>query len=192
MTKEEFKKMNFKDKVSYLNAKLSEGQTVIKIREDIGIGEKALQRDIKANGYKYDNKSKQYIANTDANIESNTTSNTSSNTQKKDIVVLDENTSPILKESQEVAINFLEENLEVFELIVEKFKANTMSNTTSNTENNTIVVDLIDDKHLKPQAKAFRVNMFVYKEWQEFCENKRFSKQDLLSMAMKEYMEKYK
>ncbi|MGL5715952.1 MAG: hypothetical protein ACRCX2_23250, partial [Paraclostridium sp.] len=116
MTKEEFKKMNFKDKVSYLNAKLSEGQTVIKIREDIGIGEKALQRDIKANGYKYDNKSKQYIANTDANIESNTTSNTSSNTQKKDIVVLDENTSPILKESQEVAINFLEENLEVFEL----------------------------------------------------------------------------
>ena len=180
MNKDEFKKLNFKDKVSYLNAKLNEGQTVIRIREDIGIGEKALQREIKANGYKYDNKSKQYIANT------------TSITQKKDIVVLDENTIPILKESQEIAINFLEENLEVFELIVEKFKANTMSNTTSNTEKNAIIVDLIDDKHLKPQAKAFRVNMFVYREWQEFCENQRFSKQDLLSMAMKEYMEKYK
>lgn len=192
MNKDEFNKLNFKDKISYLNAKLSEGQTVIRIREDIGIGEKALQREIKANGYKYDNKSKQYIANTDANKTANTVSNTNSNTQKKDIVVLDENTIPILKESQEIAINFLEENLEVFELIVEKFKANTMSNTTSNTEKNTIIVDLIDDKHLKPQAKAFRVNMFVYKEWQEFCENQRFSKQDLLSMAMKEYMEKYK
>ncbi len=192
MTKEEFKNLDFKDKVSYLNAKLSEGQTVIRIREDIGIGEKALQKEIKANGYKYDSKLKQYIANTEANINANTISNTSSNTHKKEIVVLDENTIPILKESQEVAINFLEENLEVFELIVEKFKANTMSNTTSNTEKNNIIVDLVDDKHLKPQAKAFRVNMFIYKEWQEFCENQRFSKQDLLSMAMKEYMEKYK
>ncbi|MGL5716061.1 MAG: hypothetical protein ACRCX2_23800, partial [Paraclostridium sp.] len=68
MTKDEFKNLNFKDKVLYLNERLSEGQTVIRIREDIGIGEKALQREIKANGYKYDNKLKQYIANTEANI----------------------------------------------------------------------------------------------------------------------------
>jgi hypothetical protein len=192
MTKEEFENLNFKDKVSYLNDKLREGQTVIRIREDIGIGEKRLQKEIKANGYKYDNKLKQYIANTEANISANTISNTTSNTQEKEIVVLDKNTTPILKESQEAAINFLEQNLEIFEMVVEKFKANTTSNTSSNTEKKQITIELIDDKHLKPQAKAFRVNMFVYEEWQKFCETQRYSKQDLLSMAMKEYIEKYK
>lgn len=192
MTKEEFKNLNFQDKVSYLNSKLNEGQTVTRIREDIGIGEKGLQKEIKANGYKYDNKLKQYIPNTEANITANTTSNTNSNTQEKEIIVLDKNTTPILKESQEAAINFLEQNLEIFEMVVEKFKANTTSNTTSNTEQKQITIELIDDKHLKPQAKAFRVNMFVYEEWQKFCETQRYSKQDLLSMAMKEYIEKYK
>lgn len=180
MNKEEFNSLNFEDKISYINTKLIEGQTVTKIRESIGIGERSLQKEIKANGYKYDNKLKQYVANTN------------SNTTVGDIVVLDKNTSPILKESQQAAINFLEENLEVFELLVEKFRANTTSNTNSNTDKNQMIIDLIDDKHLKPQAKAFRVNMFVYKEWQEFCEKQRYSKQDLLSMAMKEYMEKYK
>ncbi|MEG2985789.1 MAG: hypothetical protein RR835_13885 [Peptostreptococcaceae bacterium] len=188
MTKEEFENLNFKDKVSYLNDKLREGQTVIRIREDIGIGEKRLQKEIKANGYKYDNKLKQYIANTEANISANTISNT----KEKEIIVLDKNTTPILKESQKTAINFLEQNLEIFEMVVEKFKANTTSNTNSNTEKKQITIELIDDKHLKPQAKAFRVNMFVYEEWQKFCETQRYSKQDLLSMAMKEYIEKYK
>lgn len=192
MTKEEFENLNFKDKVSYLNDKLREGQTVIRIREDIGIGEKRLQKEIKANGYKYDNKLKQYIANTEANISANTISNTNSNTKEKEIIVLDKNTTPILKESQKTAINFLEQNLEIFEMVVEKFKANTTSNTNSNTEKKQITIELIDDKHLKPQAKAFRVNMFVYEEWQKFCETQRYSKQDLLSMAMKEYIEKYK
>lgn len=184
MNKEEFNSLKFEDKISYINAKLIEGQTVTKIRENLGIGEKALQREIKSNGYKYNSKLKQYVANT--------TSNTISNTKNNDIVVLDCNTNPILKESQKKAINFLEENMEIFELLVEKFKSNTTSNTISNTDENKIIIDLIDDKHLNPKAKAFRVNMFVYKEWQEFCEKQRYSKQDLLSMAMKEYMEKYK
>ena len=176
MTKQEFENLNFQDKVSYLNDKLREGQTVTRIREDIGIGEKRLQKEIKVNGYKYDNKLKQYIRNTEVNK----------------MIVLDKNTTPILKESQKTAINFLEQNLEVFEKIVEKFKANTISNTNPNTEKKQITIELIDDKHLKPKAKAFRVNMFVYEEWQKFCETQRYSKQDLLSMAMKEYMEKYK
>ena len=131
MNKETFNNLNFEEKISYINTKLIEGETVSKIRESLGIGEKALQREIKSNGYKYNNKLKQYVANTN-------------------------------------------------------------SNTTSNTNENKIIIDLIDDKHLNPKAKAFRVNMFVYKQWQEFCEKQRYSKQDLLSMAMKEYMEKYK
>ena len=125
MNKEEFNKLNFLDKIDYINTRLRKGQTVIRIREDIGIGEKALQKEIKANGYKYSSKEKQYIS-------------------------------------------------------------------TTETTTNYISINLIDDKHLNPKPKSIRINEFVYKDWQQFCENKHYSKQDLISMALKEYMEKYK
>ncbi|WP_270647948.1 hypothetical protein [Paeniclostridium hominis] len=56
MNKEEFNKLNFLDKVDYINTRLKESQTVIRIREDIRAGDKALQKEIKANGYKYNSK----------------------------------------------------------------------------------------------------------------------------------------
>ena len=54
-----------------------------------------------------------------------------------------------------------------------------------------ITIDLEDDKHLSQAPKSMRVNKYVYKEWQEFCEGLPYSKKDLFSMALKEYMEKY-
>ncbi|MDB8809129.1 hypothetical protein, partial [Romboutsia sp. 1001216sp1] len=60
MTKEEFLELDIDKKIEYLNEKLSEGQTVIRIREDLGIGEKSLQKIIRENGYKYFQKEKRY------------------------------------------------------------------------------------------------------------------------------------
>ena len=31
----------------------------------------------------------------------------------------------------------------------------------------------------------------IYQDWQEFCDKQHYSKMDLISMALKEYMEKY-
>lgn len=53
------------EKIEYLNNKLKEGQTVTKIREDIGIEEPALQRKVRANGYRYNSKTKQYMPTTE-------------------------------------------------------------------------------------------------------------------------------
>ena len=61
MNKKEFKMLSFADKIKYFNGKLGEGQTVTRIREDIGIGEKGWQKEVKKNGYKYDTKSKIYV-----------------------------------------------------------------------------------------------------------------------------------
>lgn len=63
---------------------------------------------------------------------------------------------------------------------------------TTETTTNYITIDLIDDKHLKPKPKSIRINEFIYQEWQEFCNKQHYSKMDLISMALKEYMEKYK
>lgn len=175
MNKEEFKMLSFTDKINYFNDKLREGQTVIRIREDIGIGEKGWQKEVKNNGYKYDTKSKMYMKN-----RATTETTTTSTTNNKSINLPS-------KEHEEIQ-NYILGNFGILKEIIEKYKSTTASTTTTTT--NKIIINLVDDKHLNPKPKSIRINEFVYQDWQKFCEeNKLYSKQELISMALKEYME---
>ena len=181
MNKEQFNNLDFMEKIEYLNNKLKEGQTVIRIREDIGIGEKALQREIKANGYRYNNKERQYIPTTETT--------TKSTTEVLPTIVEDKTTIVVPKQQQQI-LGYLENNFEVLQEFLEKYKSTTTSTTETTT--NHIIINLVDDKHLNPKPKSIRINEFVYQDWKAFCETKHYSKQDSISMALKEYMEKYK
>lgn len=181
MNKEQFNSLDFMKKIEYLNNKLKEGQTVTRIREDIGIGEKSLQREIKANGYKYNNKEKQYVPTTEAT--------TKSTTEEFATIVEDKNTIVVQKQQQQI-LGYLENNFEVLQEFLEKYKSTTRATTETTT--NHIIINLVDDKHLNPKPKSIRINEFIYQDWQQFCDTKHYSKQDLISMALKEYMEKYK
>ena len=181
MNKEQFNNLDFMEKIEYLNNKLKEGQTVIRIREDIGIGEKALPREIKANGYRYNNKERQYIPTTETT--------TKSTTEVLPTIVEDKTTIVVPKQQQQI-LGYLENNFEVLQEFLEKYKSTTTSTTETTT--NHIIINLVDDKHLNPKPKSIRINEFVYQDWKAFCETKHYSKQDLISMALKEYMEKYK
>lgn len=178
MIKEEFKKLNTIDKINYINSKLEKGQTVIRIREDLGIGEKALQKIIKEAGYVYNQKSKRYITTTQ------------STTKPLEVSVVETNTNTLLTTEKANTLDYISNNINVLMDIIDKYKATTET-TTQNTTNY-ITINLIDDKHLKPKPKSIRINEFVYQEWQEFCDKQHYSKMDLISMALKEYMEKYK
>lgn len=178
MIKEEFKKLNTIDKINYINSKLEKGQTVIRIREDLGIGEKALQKIIKEAGYVYNQKSKRYITTTQ------------STTKPLEVSVVETNTNALLTTEKANTLNYLSNNINILMDMIEKYKASTKSTTQTTT--NYITIDLVDDKHLKPKPKSIRINEFIYQEWQEFCDKQHYSKMDLISMALKEYMEKYK
>jgi hypothetical protein len=176
------------EKIDYLNSRLREGQTLIIIREDIGIGEKSLQKEIKANGYRYNNKERQYIPTTEATTKS-TTEIVATIVEDSNTVVVDKNTF-VVPEKQENILGYLENNFEVLQEFLEKYKATTKSTTETTT--NHIIINIVDDKHLNPKPKSIRINEFIYQDWQQFCDTKHYSKQDLISMALKEYMEKYK
>lgn len=158
--------------IKKINLKLKQGNTVIRVREDLGIGEKALQKLIKSSGYKYNPKLKQYtpIGNKDG------------------IVVLDNMDRRLPKEQSKI-LSYLGENFDVLVEFMEKYKSTTQTTTEPTT--NYIIIDLVDDKHLNPKPKSIRINEFVYRDWQQFCDKQHFSKMDLISMALKEYMEKY-
>ena len=96
-----------------------------------------------------------------------------------------------MPKQQQQVLGYLENNFEVLQEFLEKYKSTTKATTETTT--NHIVINLVDDKHLNPKPKSIRINEFIYqRNWQEFSDTKHYSKQDLISMALKEYMEKYK
>lgn len=80
------------------------------------------------------------------------------------------------------------DNYTVISQMVQMFK----QNQQINLKNNNIVVELPpeEDKSFKV---SYRVNKTIHNQFKEFCqEHKEFTSKDLLSMALKEYMDKYK
>ena len=169
--------------INYINELLREGKTVKEIRELLGYSEKKFQKEIKILGYKFDQKIKQYINNDivkSSNSNSNTLCNTTCNTAAS---------TEIINKSDKENLNFLGENIEILKEMLMYYKRN----KESNTNNNGIVIDLIDDKHKdNGKPKSVRVNYFIWEEWKEFTSQNSFSSKELISMALKEYMDKYK
>lgn len=178
MTKEKFIKLNIIDKVEYINTGLREGKNVSDIRKYIGISEKEFQKLMRDNNYKFNQKKKQYIPTTEAT------------TKPLEVSVVETNTNTLLTTEKENTLDYLSNNINILMDMIEKYK--TTTEATTETTTNYITIDLIDDKHLKPKPKSIRINEFIYQEWQEFCNKQHYSKMDLISMALKEYMEKYK
>lgn len=79
-------------------------------------------------------------------------------------------------------------NYSIIMQMVDMFKQNNKINT--NNKNIVIELPLEDDKAFKA---SYRVNKTVNQQFKEFCqEHKEFTAKDLLSQAMKEFMDKYK
>ena len=173
MTNEEFIKLDNIDKINYINSELKAGKRVPQVRASIGVSEEYIQKFMKENNYKYNQKLKQYIPTTESTTEATT--------KPLEVSVVEANTN---------TLDYLSNNIDILMDMIDRYKATTKTTTESTT--NYITIDLVDDKHLKPKPKSIRINEFIYQEWQEFCDKQHYSKMDLISMALKEYMEKYK
>lgn len=187
MTKEEFLELDIDKKIEYINEKLSEGKTVTRIREDLGIGEKYLQKIIRENGYKYFQKEKRYYKE---NI----------NVIQKNIVHEKENFDSDYKDTTIVLQNYKDDLLEIVQAkkdifeVINAFKENLYYKDTTNVIE-VVASNEIQIKEFKGEAKvtSFRVYGETLTKWKEFCsKHKKYNNQDLVSMALEEYMEKYK
>ena len=169
--------------IELINKYLREGKTVKDIRIILGYSEKAYQKKIKELGYKYNQKEKQYILESIEIIpatESNTTCNTTCNTTP--------NNTNLMTLEQEQSINFISENIQELKEMLMYYKRN----KECNTSNRGIVINLIDDRAIDDgKPSSFRVNKYVLNDWKEFTKDINYSSKELVSMALKEYMEKY-
>lgn len=171
-----FNELNFDDKVVYINRRLSEGDTVIRIREDLGISEKHLQREMKKHGFKFNPKLRKYDKDNTNNIP----------------IVNDDITHTFSMP------RFKEDILEILDMkndlkeIVKSFKE-------GYDKEHTNVIEVVSEEGIRIELPnsdivrtTVRVNKDILDKWNDFCEkNREFSKTNLLSMSMKDYMNKY-
>lgn len=168
--------------IEKINMMLQEGKTVKAVRESLGIPEKKFQKTVKELGYKYNQSKRLYINVLDSGIDTRD-SNILPTTQ----TTTDNTTAPsTLTTTQTTTIDYLTDNIELLKQLLESYKRNTEANNSKD-----IIINLDNDKHLDPKPKSIRINEFVWRDWQEFTKDLTFSKTDLISMALKEYMEKH-
>lgn len=186
MIKEEFLKLDIDKKIDYLNTKLSEGQTVIRIREDLGISEKFLQKIIRENKYKYYQKEKRYYKDTTNVIQKDVVN-------RKEKFELDYNNNTIILQNyKDDLLELVQAKNEIFE-VINAFKENLYYKNTTNVIE-VISSNEIQIKDFNSEAKvtSFRVYGETLTKWKKFCsKNKKYSNQDLVSMALEEYIKKY-
>lgn len=186
MTKEEFLELNIDKKIDYINKKIRDGKTVTLIREDIGIGDKSLRKIIKENGYKYSQKEKIYYKE-------------NANVLQKNSINIKENLSEDYKDTTNVLQNYKDDLLaivqakeEIFE-VINAYKDNLYYKDITNVIE-VVASNEIQIKDFDSEAKgtSFRVYGETLTKWKEFCnKHKKYNNQDLVSMALEEYIEKY-
>lgn len=178
MDRAKFDSLLDEEKINYLNEELEKGKTVTNIRKDLGIGEKKLQKMIRGLGYIYNQKLKRY--------DKKHTEIVQATEYAKDIT----NILPCNIKDDLIEILQMKDDLKE---IISNYKNGYDKEHTSQ------VIEVVEDKGIKinlPDSEivrsTFRVNKEVLDKWNSFCEeNKEFSKTNLLSSALKEFIEKY-
>ena len=158
MRKEEFNKLNLKEQIEYINKKL-ENKTLTNLCEEIKISRSTIRERFLKQGYIFDKSKNKYIYS-EANNEP----------EKKNI---NANNTKVL-----------EEKIKALELKIEAI------NDKLNNNYNSINIKNFEGKFEgKTVSRCYRLYEDVQKEFSKFCkENSNYKVQDILPMALYEYM----
>lgn len=173
--------------IEIINGMLKEGKTVKEVRESLGIPEKKFQKTVKDLGYKYNQSKRLYINVLDSGIDTGDSSILPTTKATTKATTIGTTASSTLTTTQATTIDYLAENIDLLKQLLESYKRNTEA-----TNNKDIVINLVNDKHLDPKPKSIRINEFVWRDWQEFTKDLTFSKSDLISIALVEFMNNHK
>lgn len=172
--------MKLEELVEYINKELGKGRTLKDIETiDFNVNDRVIAKRLSRKGYKrIDN---QYL------YESNTTVLTKKHSNK-DLFLKEDNTN-VLPLYNQLDLNKLNELINLIEPIKEVIQE-------YNKSKNIIEIQNIE---LKPKAitevkqKIFKIDIDVLNKWDKFVlEHKEYKVQQLISLAIEEFIEKYK
>ena len=191
MNRNEFDKLEAIEQIEYINNKLMEGNTVTNVCKSIGIGRSTIRDRFEKVSHKYNKATNRYeciveiIEATESNsIESKT------DTIIEDIPNIQESSLKIVGTDNEILTDIItnyDENLS---------KLNEMYNWYKLQSSNKVVeADKlgIDDFEGNIVVRSYKLYEPIQQEFADFCKvNNKYKVQDILSQALKEFLDKYR
>lgn len=162
MGKDDFNKLNLKDQVEFINKNLG-SKTLTEISKEIKISRSTIRERFLKQGYIFDKNKNKYIYSSEINNKAQKENKCNNNT------------------------NVLEEKIKALESKIEAIESKL---NNKNKEFNAIEIKKFDGKTV---SRCYRVYEDIQKEFSKFCkENSNYKVQDILSMALYEYMKNNK
>lgn len=188
MNKDEFNSLEVIEQIEYVNKLLKDNMTLTSISKVLGIGRSTIRDRFKKLEYTYSKDLNQYILNENIDcytdvVHSGTKSLNSINADNlKKYDVSDTDVKNLDKTIKGKLVNVMSEYDVLMEMI-ELYKRN------SSVLQSSIVIDL---PNVESELTSFRVNKEILKQFKEFVKEQRgYKNVDLVSMALKEYMENH-
>lgn len=191
MNGEQFKALEVKEQVNYINELLKKGDTVDNIRLNLGIGKNYIGNTFKVNGYIKDNISKLYILDTKNTSNASNTCNTNN--------TIDTNYKYQDIKNLESRLNSLEKEFDKLKIIVNSNAYTTNNTSNTDTTINTITTcnskEIIKYKSSNLVSRNYKIDKEVLEQFVEFCKVNKLkynhNVSDLITNAIVEYMDKY-
>lgn len=183
MNRVEFDELKITDQVKYINKKLNEGYTLTNICKAIGIGRTTIRDRFKSISYEYNKTTKQYESFVEIIEESKTIDNKYNELKSSNNVVeatLDKN-----KVLEDMLLNYSDMNNKLNEMY-EWYK---LQSSEIVVENKKLI---IEDFEGDVVVRSYKLYESIQKEFAEFCKGNKYKVQDLLSQAIKDFLDKYK
>lgn len=189
MNGEEFKNIDIESKVEYINDLLCQGDSVDNIRMTLGVGKNYIANTFKKHGYSLNRNINQYVKSDSAatiatNVVKPTTKPVSEakkldNTNNKDnyYKALEGQIKDLQKQINDIN-NRLDNN---------SIATNVITDTTS-----IIHTDIDSLSNTDTVNRNYRLYTSIHEQFTMFCKsNKQYKVQDILSSAIKEYLDKH-
>lgn len=182
MNKDKFNNLDIMEQVGYINNLLENKRSLTSISNDLHIGRSTIRDRFKKINYVYDKQLNQYIELKD-NIKNTDVKQCNTKSLKS---ISNDNLKMYNVSNTDVNAKILNITNE-YEILMEMIQ---LYKSNSNVLQNKIIIDLPE---AESELTSFRVNKEILKQFNDFTkEQKEFKKIDLVSMALKEYMENHR
>uniref|UniRef100_UPI0039E8AD51 hypothetical protein n=1 Tax=Clostridium perfringens TaxID=1502 RepID=UPI0039E8AD51 len=195
MTKEELLGLEIKELISIVNSITREGKKVSEVAKMLNISDKTLRNKAKENNYAFSRELKEYVLNDDNSVKeeeekkSKTKRVIAKKVPQRNDKIKDESMTKSEEEKRKKSASSENEILKSIALSVDCIRE-LLEADREEKKNERINISLENKEELRT---SIRVNKEVWEEFELFSNrNKIYKKKDLLSMALKEYIENHK
>ena len=190
MNKTEFNSLDIMEQIEYINKSLLNGNTLTNICKSIGIGRSTIRDRFEKVSYKYNKSINQYESIIEI-IEAETIAPAGANEPIK------EDITPVIQQSSNLVVGT---DNEILTSLINNYddmnnKLNEMYNWYKLQSSNKVVQTekfKVDDFEGDIVVRSYKLYEPIQREFLEFCKrNNKYKVQDILSQALKEFLDKY-